>query len=493
MTTATILLAEDNALTRDFMARSLRAAGHDVLEADGLAAARRIVESRSFDVAVIDLCLGDGDGRELLDQLRELAPEVPVIVATSTDTAASAVELIRRGAYDYMVKPVPNADLLRMAERGVELSRARRAINALHDARLRESSGWDIGETTRMRQTEQTVRRFAPTDAGILIQGESGTGKEAVARALHDLSERAKGPFVAINCAAVPAQLLESEVFGHEKGSFTGAVDRRKGMLELAHGGTLFLDEVATMSLEMQAKLLRALQEFSFRRVGGQLELNVDVRVVSATNRSLLDAIATGEFRDDLYYRLCVMTVDLPPLRERVVDIPFFIQKFIGELRAKTGSSVTGITETALWAMCRYGWPGNIRQLRNTVERAMIFATGEERIDLPHLPTELLNSGPQEARRNGGDAAGATPAPPAPPSSPPPADAAAAGRALVLPGDLPERGFDMKATIAQWEREWVAQALTRTGGNQSAAARLLGLTRDELRYRVDKFVLEPAA
>ena len=398
MTTPTVLVAEDNALTRDFMVRSLRANGYDVLEADGLAAARRLVESRVFDLAFIDLCLGDGDGRDLLDQLRELAQEVPVIVATSTDTAASAVELIRRGAYDYMVKPVPPSDLLRMAARGVELSRARRAINALHDARLRESSGWDIGETTRMRQTEHTVKRFAPTDAGILIQGESGTGKEAVARALHDCSERAKGPFIAINCAAVPAQLLESEVFGHEKGSFTGAVDRRKGMLELAHGGTLFLDEVATMSLEMQAKLLRALQEFTFRRVGGQLELSVNVRVVSATNRSLREAIEKGEFRDDLYYRLCVMTVDLPPLRERVVDIPFFIQKFIGELRAKTGSSVTGITETALWAMCRYSWPGNIRQLRNTVERAMIFATGEERIDLPHLPAELLNAN-QDAQR----------------------------------------------------------------------------------------------
>ena len=453
MTTPTVLVAEDNALTRDFMVRSLRANGYDVLEADGLAAARRLVESRVFDLAFIDLCLGDGDGRDLLDQLRELAPEVPVIVATSTDTAASAVELIRRGAYDYMVKPVPPSDLLRMAARGVELSRARRAINALHDARLRESSGWDIGETTRMRQTEHTVKRFAPTDAGILIQGESGTGKEAVARALHDCSERAKGPFIAINCAAVPAQLLESEGFGHEKGSFTGAVDRRKGMLELAHGGTLFLDEVATMSLEMQAKLLRALQEFTFRRVGGQLELSVNVRVVSATNRSLREAIEKGEFRDDLYYRLCVMTVDLPPLRERVVDIPFFIQKFIGELRAKTGSSVTGITETALWAMCRYSWPGNIRQLRNTVERAMIFATGEERIDLPHLPAELLNANQDEERS--ASAAGMSPAPKAAPQL---ADTPADGPSLVLPGAIPASGFDMKATIAQWERDWVSNA-----------------------------------
>lgn len=486
MTTPTILVAEDNALSRDFMVRALRANHYEVVEADGLAAARGIVESRILDLAFIDLCLGDGDGRDLLDQLRLLAPEVPVIVCTSTDTAASAVELIRRGAYDYMVKPVPPSDLLRMAARGVELSQARRAINAFHDARLRESNGWDIGETNRMRQVEQTVKRFAPTDAGILIQGESGTGKEAVARALHECSERAKGPFVAINCAAVPAQLLESEVFGHERGSFTGAIDRRKGMLELAHGGTLFLDEVATMSLEMQAKLLRALQEFSFRRVGGMVELNVDVRVVSASNRSLREAIDKGDFRDDLYYRLCVMTVDLPPLRERVVDIPLFIQKFIDELRSKTGSSVTGITETALWAMCRYGWPGNIRQLRNTVERAMIFATGEEQIDLPHLPEEILGAGQEE---------GALRAAAAPQGQSPFSEAAAVADApsLALPGNLPDGGFDMKATIARWERDWVTQALSRSAGNQSAAARLLGLTRDELRYRVDKFTLEPAA
>jgi DNA-binding NtrC family response regulator len=486
MTTPTILVAEDNALSRDFMARALRANQYEVIEADGLAAAREIVESRILDLAFIDLCLGDGDGRDLLDQLRLLAPEVPVIVCTSTDTAASAVDLIRRGAYDYMVKPVPPSDLLRMAARGVELSQARRAINAFHDARLRESSGWDIGETSRMRQIEQTVRRFAPTDAGILIQGESGTGKEAVARALHECSDRAKGPFVAINCAAVPAQLLESEVFGHEKGSFTGAIDRRKGMLELAHGGTLFLDEVATMSLEMQAKLLRALQEFCFRRVGGAVELNVDVRVISASNRSLREAIDKGDFRDDLYYRLCVMTVDLPPLRERVVDIPLFIQKFINELRSKTGSSVTGITENALWAMCRYGWPGNIRQLRNTVERAMIFARGEEQIDLPHLPEEILGAGQEQARSLRVVAAAE-----GQPASAEPASNDASS--LPLPGSLPEGGFDMKATIARWERDWVTQALSRSAGNQSAAARLLGLTRDELRYRVDKFTLEPAA
>ncbi len=514
MTRPTILVAEDTDLTREFMARSLRANDYEVLEASGLQAARQVLASTTVDMAFIDLGLGDGDGRDLLDLLRELAPEVPVVIATSTDTAASAVELIRRGAYDYVVKPLHLNILLRIAERGVELCQARRAICALRDARLREHSGWDIGETARMRQVESTVTRFAPTDAGILIQGESGTGKEAVARALHDCSNRAKGPFVAINCAAVPAQLLESELFGHEKGSFTGAVEARKGLIELAHGGTLFLDEVVTMPMDMQAKLLRALQEFSIRRVGGQQERKVDVRVVSACNRSLQEAIDKGEFRDDLYYRLCVMTVDLPPLRERVVDIPFFIQKFIVQLRAKTGSSVTGITENALWAMCRYPWPGNIRQLRNTVERAMIFASGEERIDLAHLPSEILNAARAEEARCqescGADLDGEDPgidpvraaaegeAGASDGSAAVPADTAAPptgseGATLALPGALPEAGFDMKGTIARWERAWVQEALARSRGNQSAAARLLGLTRDELRYRVEKFAQEAIA
>jgi transcriptional regulator with PAS, ATPase and Fis domain len=317
-----------------------------------------------------------------------------------------------------------------------------------------------------MKTIEALVHKFAPTNAGVLLQGESGTGKEVVARALHGLSARADGPFIAINCAALPGQLLESELFGHEKGSFTGAVAMQRGLLELAHSGTLFLDEVTTISPEMQAKLLRALQEFRFRRVGGQKEIKVDVRVVSASNRSVVEAIADGEFREDLFFRLCVVTLELPPLRERSVDIPFFVESFLEQFREEMGTTVASVTDAAMWALCRYRWPGNIRELRNVIERGVILATGADHLDVIHLPEivrAVEENGSGEPLGPGGNGAGYPP--------------------TVLPAD----GIDMKAIEADWERSLIEQALGRTDGNQSGAARLLGLTRDELRYRVDKY------
>jgi DNA-binding NtrC family response regulator len=470
----TILVAEDNDLSRDFMERALRSKGYEVLAVTNVPDGLSLIKTRVFDLAIIDLGLGIGDGRDLLDHLQEISPEVPVVVITANDTAVSAVELLRRGAYDYVVKPVGPGDLLRLAQRGLELCTARRALDILRDNRKR-SGGWDVGETARMRALDNLVNRFAPTNAGVLIQGESGTGKEAVAQALHDRSGRAEGGFVAVNCAAISEQLLESELFGHEKGSFTSAHATRRGLLELAHRGTLFLDEVTMMSPEMQAKLLRALQEFKFRRVGGQNEIHVDVRVISASNRSVVDAIKAGDFRHDLFYRLCVLTIELPALRERGADIPFFVHKFIGELRDKTGTTVNGVTDNALWAMGQYAWPGNIRELRNAVERAVIFASGEDRIDVMHLP-ETVRSGAALLPAGMGVLNGSASHAGAPAGGPP-----------GLSATLPAAGIDLKAEVAAWERSLIDQALLRTDGNQSAAARLLGLTRDELRYRVDKY------
>jgi DNA-binding NtrC family response regulator len=474
-TTHCVLVAEDKALTRDWMVRALQSANYEVIAVSNVLDGAVAIEGRMVDAAFIDLGLGEGDGRELLDLMHEVAPEVPVVIVSATDTATSAVELLRRGAYDYVVKPIGPNHLMRLAERCIELCTARRALSALRDARSREQSGWDVGETSRMRSVEGLVNRFAPTDAGILIQGESGTGKEVVARALHDRSDRSAGPFVAVNCAAIPANLLESELFGHEKGSFTGAVGLRRGLLEQAHRGTLFLDEVTSMPMEMQAKLLRALQEFRFRRVGGQTEISVDVRVVSASNQSVVEAIEASQFRHDLFYRLCVLTIELPALRERGVDIPFFVDKFIGEFREKTGTTISGVSEQALWALCRYEWPGNIRELRNTIERAFIFATGEERIDLAHLPSIV------RAAASGGQRTGL-------------ARSHGAGRksaaAYLPPTSIPAEGLDMKALIADWEQGLVGQALEQTRGNQTRAAKLLGLTRDELRYRVDKYAID---
>ncbi|MCB0218042.1 MAG: sigma-54-dependent Fis family transcriptional regulator [Chloroflexi bacterium] len=478
----TVLVAEDKALTRDWMVRALKAAGYDVVAVSNVPEGAVAIETHMIDVAFLDLGLADGDGRDLLDRLHAVAPEVPVVIATANDTATSAVELLRRGAYDYVVKPIGPNQLLRLVERGIELCAARRALSVLRDARDRDRRGWDVGETSRMRTIESLVNRFAPTEAGILIQGESGTGKEVVARALHERSDRAEGPFVAINCAAIPSNLLESELFGHEKGAFTGAMSMRRGLLELAHRGTLFLDEVTSMPMEMQAKLLRALQEFRFRRVGGQNEISVDVRVLAASNQSVVQAIEEGSFRMDLFYRLCVLTIELPPLRERGVDIPCFIERFIGDYREKTGTSVTGVTEAALWALCRYRWPGNIRELRNTVERALIFATGEDRIDLAHLPDVV-----RAAALPGDAPPGDAPPDDAPPG--PPGDAMGAPTLPRPQGPLPAEGVDLKAMIARWEQDMVGKALERTAGNQTQAARLLGLTRDELRYRVEKYAI----
>jgi len=470
----TILIAEDNDLTRDFMERALRSEDYEVLTVTNVPDGHALIETRLVDLAIIDLGLGAHDGRELLDHLHEIAPEVPVVIITANDMAVTAVDLLRRGAYDYLVKPVGPSDLLTIAKRGVELCTARRSLSVLRDVHKR-SGGWDVGETARMQALDALVNRFAPTPAGILIQGESGTGKEAVARALHDRSKHAEGNFIAINCAAIPENLLESELFGHEKGSFTSAHTTRRGLLEVAHRGTLFLDEVTMMPAEMQAKMLRALQEFKFRRVGGTNEIHVNVRVVSASNRSVVEAIKAGDFRHDLFYRLCVLTIELPPLRERVVDIPFFVHRFIADLREQTGTTVTDVTENAMWALCRYRWPGNIRELRNAVERAVIFATGEDKIDVIHLP-ETVRSGADPIP--GGSA------------SPHGADwhpARGSTDAADLPAVLPADGLDLKAAAAVWERTLVEQALARTDGNQSAAARLLGLTRDELRYRLEKY------
>jgi transcriptional regulator with PAS, ATPase and Fis domain len=298
----------------------------------------------------------------------------------------------------------------------------------------------------------------------VLIQGEGGTGKEVVARALHNRSKRAGGPFIAVNCAALPENLLESELFGHEKGAFTHAFAQRRGMLELADGGTLFLDELTSMSREMQAKLLRALQEFRFRRVGGTKEIQVDVRVVSASNRPVVEAIRAGQFREDLFYRLCVVTLELPPLRDRAGDVPHFVHEFIAELRAEMGSTVTGITDAAMWALGQYRWPGNIRELRNVIERAVIVANGAERIDVADLSDLVRLPEPLVARNGHGPEGAEHP-----------------------PARLPAEGLDLKATGSTWEQAMIEQALARTDGNQSAAARLLRLSRDELRYRLEKY------
>jgi DNA-binding NtrC family response regulator len=462
--TARILVAEDMDAARTYMVGVLEQAGYEVVAARNVPEGRAAIEARMLDMAFLDLGLPPDDGRELLAALQSVAPEVPVVIVTADDTAATAVELLQRGAFDYLVKPVDGELVLRRAAQGVELSRARRALGNLRAVSHRGERPWHVGATPRMQAIEALLDKCAPTPTSVLIQGESGTGKEVVARALHARSKRSGGPFIAINCAALPEQLLESELFGHEKGAFTTALAQRRGMLQLAHGGTLFLDELTSMSPEMQAKLLRALQERSFRRVGGSQEIAVDVRIISASNRDVVEAIRAGAFREDLFYRLCVVTLALPPLRERSLDIPHFVHEFLAELRSEMGSTVTGVTDAALLALARHRWPGNIRELRNAIERACIVANGAERIDVGDLPDAVR--APPPAPGANGTSPGAAPSPPA---------------------RLPAEGLDLKATGGAWEQAMIEQALARTDGNQSAAARLLGLSRDELRYRLEKF------
>jgi DNA-binding NtrC family response regulator len=471
MVGGSILVVEDEDLQRKLMVRALRQEGHQVVEAADAPAARKVIDSQLVDLVFLDLGLGADDrqgqrGQELFEYLQKVAPEVPVVIATAHDSAELAVGLVRRGAYHYVVKPIAPETLADLARTGLQLSAARRDLGTLKEiSRKGQHTQWYVGQTPRMQAVEGVVDRFAPTDAGLLIEGESGTGKEIVALALHERSPRRDGPFVPLNCSAVPRELFESEMFGHEKGAFTGAIGLKRGLLELAHGGTLFLDELTEMPAEMQAKLLRALQEFKFRRVGGSQEIKVDVRVVSATNVKVAAAIRDGTFRHDLFYRLCVMSLELPPLRERAVDIPYFVELFVSEFRERMGTSVVGLTDNAMWALLRYEWPGNIRELRNAVERGMIMAMGEERIHVTHLPDVVRGI------RAADDI-----------------DAAdCQGRGL--PADLPPDGLDLKAVRDSWERGLVEEALRRTDGNQSAAARLLALTRDELRYRVEKFEL----
>lgn len=463
MSGATVLVVEDNETLREYVVGLLTKDGYDVVQAGNVPDGRALIESRSLDMAFLDLGLPPDDGRELVSHLHLVAPDVPAVILTSDDTAASAVELLRLGAFDYLVKPVDGEVLLRRAAQGVELCQARRALVNLRDVRHREERPWHVGQTPRMLAIESLVNKCAATPTSVLIQGESGTGKEVVARALHARSKRGDGPFIAINCAALPEHLLESELFGHEKGAFTGAMSQRRGMLELADNGTLFLDELTSMSQDMQAKLLRALQEFQFRRVGGSREIKVNVRVISASNRNVVEAIRAGEFREDLFYRLCVVTLELPALRERRRDIPHFVAEFLAEFRREMGTTITGVTDRAMLSLADYRWPGNIRELRNHLERAVIVANGTEQIDVVDLP-ELVRVGASASDSGAQE----------PVSS-------------RLPDHLPAAGVNLKEVAAAWEQSMIEQAMARTDGNQSAAARLLGLTRDEMRYRLEKY------
>ena len=453
---ASILVVDDERLIRWSLEEQLHRDGYGVRLAGTAAEALQAVRAAPPDLVLLDMRLPDADGVDLLERLRALDPACAVIVITAYGEVHSAVRAMKLGAHDYLVKPV-DPDALQIAVRkALETQALRPQVTRLRADALHGSALDDlVGISGAVERLKGMIRQIAGSDATtVLLQGESGTGKDLVARVIHCASARASAPFQPVNCVALPEHLLESELFGHERGAFTDARGQKKGLFEQADGGTVYLDEIGDMRPDLQTKLLRLIEEKSFRRVGGVRDLRVDVRIVAATNRNLAAAIADGTFRQDLYYRLKVFPITLPALRERPEDIlplaRYFLQRFCREMRREP----LEIVPDAEVRLMGYAWPGNVRELRNVIESGIILA-GAEPLGLQHLPAEIAD-------------------PPAGDSPHPPPSA---------PAVMPAQGV----RLGEVERELVQQALHATNGNQVRAARLLGISRDALRTRMKKF------
>lgn len=393
--TATILLVEDDETARSFMAPLLHDAGYEVREADRMETASRLLERGEADIMILDVQLPDGYGPKLLERMSREQPGLPVIVVTGFGEIEMAVEAMKLGARDFIQKPVDMARLRGAVDKAAEAVALQRELTHLRDAR-HPMDGWVIGETATMKRLANDLARVAPSNATSLITGESGTGKEVLAAAIHKMSPRATKPYVPINCANFSDTLLESELFGYEAGAFTGATKKKDGLFVTADNGSLFLDEISTMRPELQARLLRVLEDRTIRRLGGTTSTKVDVRIIAASNRNLPEMVKAGTFREDLYHRLNVVELHLPPLRERKEDIPALTGHFIQKYNREMGRCVQGVNPAALDALKAYNWPGNIRQLRNAIERAMLFADGDL-LEIGHFAPEIV-----EAAHGGG-------------------------------------------------------------------------------------------
>jgi two-component system nitrogen regulation response regulator GlnG len=434
-----------------------------VLTAATLAEGQRRVEADCPDVIVLDYQLPDGTGLDLFDHIRERAPSAPVIFLTAHGTTDTAIEAMKRGAFDYLAKPFDLEQMTGLLERAFEAARAKRELPPPAGGRRTEQI---IGHSAQIREIGKQIGRVAPLDVTVLILGESGTGKELVARAIHQHSKRAAKPFVAINCAAIPEGLVESELFGHEPGAFTGARGRQVGRFEQADGGTVFLDEIGDMPPAVQAKMLRVLQDQRFERVGGRDAVRTQVRVLAATNQNLDRGITTGRFRADLYYRLKEVTLNLPPLRERAEDIPGLAGHFLSEFAREVGRDIQGFAPEVLAAFGRYPWPGNVRELRGVIKEAALRTTG--RVILPaFLPPELADSNPLPAAPGAGKHAGGM-------------DLAGSIEGLLASG---ANGMYARV-LAGVERELITRVLRHTRGHQGQACERLGIDRKTLRSKL---------
>src|SRR5438034_3831572 len=396
VTSERVLIVEDDAAARNGLEQLVKSWGFIAESAgDGEEALEKVTTFRPA-IVITDMVMPRMDGLALLRALPQQGADVTTVLLTAQGTVETAVEAMKEGAYDYLTKPVDIQRLKIMLDKIVERLETMREVKALR-RQLREHGAFGsiIGNSAEMRKMYQIVEQAAPTGASVLITGDSGTGKELVAQTIHQLSPRASFPFVAINCAAIPETLLESEIFGHEKGAFTGASDRRQGCFELADRGTLFLDEIGEMTPQTQVKLLRVLQERKFRRLGGRTEQSVDVRMIAATNVEPIEAVQAGKLREDLFYRLNVFAFGLPPLRERKEDLPLLVQAFINEFNARNQKSIAGVDHQAMRMLEQYGWPGNVRELRNVIERATILAAGPL-IEPKHFPPSLTGEPPRQ-------------------------------------------------------------------------------------------------
>ena len=458
---ANLLVVDDERSICELLEISFRKEGYKVEVASNGEAAKRQIASRLFDIIISDICMPDMDGVELLRYCKEVSPGAVFILITGVPTIDTAIDAVNFGADRYVIKGDRLLDELRPAVQKVTENLALKREAGYLRRELRRVTGLDhmIGTSPKMREIFELIVNIAPQPSRVLITGESGTGKELVARAIHENSTRSKAPFITINCGAFPETLLESELFGYVKGAFTGANENRRGLFHAAHGGTLFMDEIGNMSVTMQVKLYRVLQEGKIRPVGSTEEIDVDVRVIAATNKDLEKEIAEGRFREDLYYRLSVIPIHLPPLRERRDDIPLLVREFLGRLAKSMGKKVDGIEPEAMRLLEVYDWPGNVRELENTIERALALES-DHRISADSLPERIRTYAQHSITEPSHNGDGTV---------------------------LPEAGMNLEEHIQQLERSYLLAALERSAGVRTRAASLLKMSYRSFRHYAKKY------
>jgi two-component system response regulator PilR (NtrC family) len=453
-----LLVVDDEPSMREFLEIMLAQEGYQVCAAGDGVEGLKLYRKEEPDLVLTDVKMPGMNGLDLIREIHAVDPSVPIIAITAYACADDAVRAVREGAYDYLSKPFEIEDLRIIIRNALEAQRLRRQnIELRRSIEEKYHFGEIIGKAPQMVDIFNLISRVGPSKAGVLIMGESGTGKELIAKAIHYNSPRRSKPFITINCSAIPENLLESEMFGHMKGSFTGAVANKPGLVETAHTGTLFLDEVGEIPISIQAKLLRFLQESEFRRVGDTDGKKIDVRIIAATNKKLEQEMESGGFREDLYYRLNVIRIRLPPLRDREEDIPLLVKHFLNKFAAEQGKHITKASSLALQVLCNYNYPGNVRELENIIERCVTLEQSDQ-LTAENLPPKLVES--------------------------------CGTRQRTHDLDIPPDGIDLNKTLESMEKKLIARALEMTGWNRSRAARLLGISFRSLRYRLLKLGME---